>query len=285
MYKFLKRFTIALFIWIVFFSIVDKLRANEIYITQSGSNLDLDIVQDGENNSIGTSLTDTCLSGDGTTATLKQWNDNNTMSVCSTGSDNTVKVLQGSLSGNSGDNTVELTVTGNDNTVTLLQDRNDAGNDDPNADGYHETNVAITGDNNNVWQAQRNNGTWGSGPDGHESNIAIDGDYADIDVVQQADVKKTLNIDIDADYVTADVLQNGHGTHTINLDVDNSNSTFDLDQGYNPGSSSGHSMNISTSGTYSSDVTVSQQSNTPKSYSLSQTCVTVGGCAVSVTQN
>ena len=259
--------------------------SNEIYLNQIGDDLDLNIVQDGEDNSIGTSLVDACLDGDDTTVTLKQWHDNNAISVCSTGSGNDVKVLQGSLSGNSGDNTANLSVTGNDNTVTLLQDRNNAGNDDPYADGNHETNIAITGDNNNVWQAQRNNGTWGSGPNGHETNIAIDGDYADVDVVQQADVGKTLNVDIDADYVTADVLQTGHGTHTINLDVDNSNSTFDLDQGYNPGSSSGHSMNIATSGTYASDITVTQESNTPKSYSLSQTCVTVGGCSVTVTQN
>ena len=259
--------------------------SNEIYLSQIGDDLDLDIVQDGENNSIGTSLTDVCLSGDETTATLKQWHDNNAMSICSTGTGNNIKVLQGSLSGASGDNSVDLTVTGNDNTVTLLQDRNDAGNDDPIADGNHETTVTITGDGNNVWQAQRNNGVWGSGPDGHESIIDINGKYADVDVRQQADVKKTLSIDIDADYVTANVKQTGHGQHDIALDVDNNNSTFDLDQGYNPGSSSGHSMNISTSGTYSSDVTVSQQSNTPKSYTLSQTCVTVGGCSVTVTQN
>lgn len=259
--------------------------SNEIYLSQIGDGLDLDIVQDGQNNSIGTSLTDACFDGDDTTATLKQWHDNNAMSVCSTGSGNTVKVLQGSLSGGSGDNSVDLTVTGNDNTVTLTQDRNDAGNDDPTADGNHETTVTITGNNNNVWQAQRNNGTWGSGPDGHQSTIDINGDYADVDVRQLADVKKTLSIDIDADYVTADIKQNGHGKHDIALDVDNDYSTFDLDQGYNPGSSSGHSMNISTSGTYSSDVTVSQQTNTPKSYTLSQTCVTVGGCSVTVTQN
>lgn len=262
-----------------------KAWANDVYINQVGDDLTLTVVQDGQNNSIGTSLTDACFDGDDTTATLKQWDDNNAMSVCSTGSGNTVKILQGSLTALSGDNTADLTVTGNDNTVTLLQDRNDAGNDDPSAVGYHDTTVTITGNNNNVWQAQRNNGTWGSGPDGHESTIDINGDYADVDVVQQADVKKTLSIDIDADYVTADVRQTGHGQHDIVLDVDNDYSTFDLDQGYNPGSSSGHSMNIATSGTYSSDVTVSQQSNTPKSYSLSQTCVTVGGCSVTVTQN
>lgn len=262
-----------------------KAWANDVYINQVGNDLTLTVVQDGQNNSIGTSLTDACFDGNNTTATLKQWDDNNAMSVCSTGSGNTVKILQGSLTALSGNNTADLTVTGDDNTVTLLQDRNDVGNDDPTADGYHDTIVTITGNNNNIWQAQRNNGTWGSGPNGHESTIDINGDYADVDVVQQADVKKTLNIDIDADYVTADIRQNGHGQHDITLDVDNANSTFDLDQGYNPGATSGHSMSISTGGTYASNITVLQESNTPKSYSLSQTCVTVGGCSVAVTQN
>ena len=72
-----------------------KAASNEIYINQAGDNLELTVVQDGQNNSIGTSLVDACLDGDDTTATLKQWDDNNAMSVCSTGSGNTVKVLQG----------------------------------------------------------------------------------------------------------------------------------------------------------------------------------------------
>ena len=52
MYKFLKRFTILLFIWMVFFSIVDKLKANEITVTTTGDNGTLNIVQDGINNYI-----------------------------------------------------------------------------------------------------------------------------------------------------------------------------------------------------------------------------------------
>ncbi len=36
MYKFLKKLTIFLFIWMVFYSIIDKLKANEIYVSQTG---------------------------------------------------------------------------------------------------------------------------------------------------------------------------------------------------------------------------------------------------------
>lgn len=258
---------------------------NEILIYQTGDNLDLTIDQIGWDNKIGSSSNHADILGLNSTVTLKQWNRSNEIWLYSNGSNNTLKILQGSDSGASGNNDADLVVIGNTNTITLLQDRNDAGNDDTNADGYHDTSVYIVGNNNNVWQAQRNNGTWGSGPDGHVSQIDIYGNYADIDIVQQADVKKTLSIDIDADYVTADIRQNGHGTHSITLDVDNDSSTFDLDQGYNPGSSSGHSMNIATSGTEPSYITVNQASNTAQTYSLTQTCVTVGGCSVSVTQN
>ena len=257
---------------------------NVILIDQAGDNLDLTITQDGYGNKIGSSSNYADILGLNSTVTLKQWNRSNEIWLYSNGSNNTLKILQGSTTAASGNNDADLVVFGNTNNVTLLQDRNDAGNDDPTAVGYHDTVVYITGNNNNVWQAQRNNGTWGAGPDGHESHIDIFGDYADIDVVQQADVKKTLSIDIDADYVTADIFQTGHGAHSLSLDVDNDNSTFDLDQGYNPGATSGHSINISTSGTQPSYFTVNQASNTPKTYSITQGCYTTGGCTVSVTQ-
>jgi hypothetical protein len=258
---------------------------NVILIDQSGDNLDLTVDQIGYGNKIGSSLNYADILGLNSTVTLKQWNRSNEIWLYSNGSNNTLKILQGSETGVSGNNDADLVVYGDTNNVTLLQDRNDAGNDDPNADGYHDTSVYIVGNNNNVWQAQRNNGTWGSGPDGHVSQIDIYGNYADIDIVQQADVKKTLSIDIDADYVTADIRQNGHGLHSITLDVDNDNSTFDLDQGYNPGATSGHSMSISTSGTQPSYFTINQASNTPQTYSVTQACYTTGGCTVSVTQN
>lgn len=46
--------------------------ANEIYITQSGDDLDLDIVQDGQDNKIGDSTTDMTLQGDTMTFDITQ---------------------------------------------------------------------------------------------------------------------------------------------------------------------------------------------------------------------
>ena len=50
MYKFLKLFTIILFIWMLFFSIIDKVKANEAQISLHGDNTILNITQDGSNN-------------------------------------------------------------------------------------------------------------------------------------------------------------------------------------------------------------------------------------------
>ena len=124
MYKFLKKFTIALFIWLVFFSIVDKLRANEIYVAQSGSNVDLDITQDGENNQIeGLSGSGYAIVyGNNTTATFTQTGDNNQIRVWSdSSSGKKTDVSQTgnnniSLADNHGqDNTIITNVTGNNN--------------------------------------------------------------------------------------------------------------------------------------------------------------------------
>ena len=46
--------------------------ANDIYIQQSGDNLDLDITQDGQNNVAGTSLTGIALDGNTMTFSINQ---------------------------------------------------------------------------------------------------------------------------------------------------------------------------------------------------------------------
>lgn len=223
--------------------------------------------------------------GDRFTATISMQGDNQQIKGVSTtstieGDDVEIKVLTGTSS--TSNNLVELEIDGDDNTAIVLQDRTDMGNDDTEAYGYHSSSIKLVGTNNYAKTIQRNNGT--NATEGHTSSIDVLGNNATIDVKQVADYGKTANVDIDANNVTVDIYQNGHGNHTINLDVDNAGSTFDLDQGYNPGTS-GHSMNISTSGAYASTVTVSQQSNTQQTYSLTQDCQTTGGCSVSVTQN
>jgi len=222
--------------------------------------------------------------GERFTATISMQGDNHQIKGVSTtstidGDDVEIKVLTGTSS--TSNNLVELEIDGNNNTAIALQDRTDMGDDDDIAYGYHTSSIKLVGINNYAKTIQRNNGT--NATEGHTSNIDVLGNNATVDVKQIADYGKTASVDIDANNVTVDIYQNGHGNHTINLDVDNSGSTFDLDQGYNPGTS-GHSMSIATSGAYASTVTVSQQSNTQQTYTLTQNCQTVGGCSVSVSQ-
>ena len=53
--------------------------ANEIYITQIGDSLDLDISQDGKDNKIGDSTTDAGLYGDNMVFSITQTGDTNTI--------------------------------------------------------------------------------------------------------------------------------------------------------------------------------------------------------------
>ena len=41
---------------LIMFMMVSTVYANDIYVTQSGATLDLDILQDGQNNTIGSSM-------------------------------------------------------------------------------------------------------------------------------------------------------------------------------------------------------------------------------------
>ena len=63
---------------LIFFSF--PVFANDIYITQSGDNLDLDITQDGQDNEFGDSTTDVLLDGDDMTFSITQTGNFNEIS-------------------------------------------------------------------------------------------------------------------------------------------------------------------------------------------------------------
>src|SRR5210317_1614917 len=159
MYRFLKKFTILLFIWMVFFSIVDKLKANEIYIDQVGNNVNIDIIQKGENNQIkGRTTTNAPISGNNNTLNINQ--------------------------GYNGNNLIQMTVDGNSNSVLIGQEKFYSGgtfSDDTNSYGHHSSSVEISGDGNDVEIIQRNNNSSSSG---HSSNVRFRGDNNSIATLQ-----------------------------------------------------------------------------------------------------
>ena len=269
MYKFLKKLTIFLFIWMVFFSIIDKLKANEIYVSQTGTgnNLNLQILQDGEDNKIDMSI------GNHT---------NNTIEIEQKGDDGYVgyTTLWGSGYSWGGD------IDGDNNSLSIKQLCNQApscggdrfefhisgsNNDVDFAQGYHVTNTGtllavddyeygghfvrldIHGSNNTFLGSQRSNNS------GHEhSNVTyIYGSNNDVYTRQESNQDKTLNLTINNSNNDVDIIQKGSATH---------------------------SATITLNGTYATDLDLLQQGSTAQSYTLSQSCATVGGCSVSVTQ-
>ena len=92
--------------------------ANDIYIEQSGDNLDLDITQDGQNNVAGNSTTAMSLTGGSMTFSISQVGDSNVIEASINGATYT-----GNINLTGGLNTVDLDcASGNCDTVSMSID-------------------------------------------------------------------------------------------------------------------------------------------------------------------
>ena len=151
MIKFLKDNAILIFVLSCILAVSTQADGNEIYVNQSGANLDLDITQDGQNNQI------EGLSGSGS-ALLR--GSNNTVSFTQTGDSNQIRVWSDSSSGKSmttsqtGNSNISLVDNhGQDNTITTDVDGNsnytfdEIGNG---GDTDNSINTIVTGNSNNV---------------------------------------------------------------------------------------------------------------------------------------
>lgn len=194
--------------------------ANDIYISQVGDTLDLDITQDGSNNEFGDSTTSVALNGASMTFAITQTGNNNDIAAVInganytgtwvfTGDSNTVDLKCSSASaGNCETVTLNITTTGDDNTYDF--DIGEAADADSASISF-----TITGDDNIV-------------------NAAVDGESAAITVVSNnstslstnstaGDAGNEFTFDIDGDGST-----NGH---TVNLTVTGGGSFYDITQG------------------------------------------------------
>ena len=132
--------------------------ANDIYITQIGDTLDLDITQDGSDNQFGDSTTGAVLKGDSMVFSITQTGDNNDIAAIIngdsysgtwtfTGDTNVVDFKCDSLgtagAGNCETVDVDITTTGDDNTFKIyIGESADAGGAD--------VTFTVTGDDNVV---------------------------------------------------------------------------------------------------------------------------------------
>ena len=149
---------------------------------------------------------------------------------------------------------------GDDNTVRWGQgvawtnSTSDTFSNDGDEGSGHYARLDIHGDNNHMQGHQTNQGS----TSGHTFTSIIYSDNNDIWARQQHDGGKTINLTTWVDGNDITLRQKGAWAQ--------------------------HSATISLSGSEPTTLNLLQQGTTSQSYSLSQTCYTVGGCSISVTQ-
>jgi hypothetical protein len=255
--------------------------ANEIYIEQSGDNLEMTVVQEGSDNQVmpigitsklngddltlsitqkgDTNLIEGNVNGNSNTSDLRQTSDDNFQRVSVVGSNNDVKVYQGTQS----DGTVDVdetggheaywTVTGGSNTVASYQTDETRGGGGGAA--HHLANV-VNGDNNVVEHTQR-------GKAGHDGFVEIQGDGNDVKLYQRGrNGQQWADIVLTGDGHTVDASQGGSMGHTFEVDLTNGGGAYSV------------ISNQTTNNT-----------TTSKTYSLTGICTNGNGCSVTVSQN
>jgi hypothetical protein len=230
---------------------------NQIYITQSGDNLDLDIVQyDNDNLVAGTTSTSSSLvAGD------------------ISGDNNTVSITQGNNAGSFSDNNVLLfDLNGDSNNISVRQ------GDNVDDAGGHRTKLKVTGNYNTMGILQENDG--GIGSNGHFMDVDVNGNSNTAYVDQKDDGDKMTFLDVNGSSNNIDILQQGSGEHFVDVTL-GSDQTVDITQD----GSGDHAATIDMSG-YSTTLDLSQSGSTDKNYTLNTICTNSNGCGTTtVNQN
>ena len=207
--------------------------ANDIYVTQSGNALDLDITQDGENNTVGNSTTASASAGATTILNIDQIGDSNVITyqiagatytgvINLVGNSNNVDLNCDSGGSNSSCGTANAVInfTGSSNDIDL-----DIG----------QTSSANTADVDIVGQ---------SGSDSNVVAATVDGNSAVLTITVNGDTNNYL-IDIDGNgdanghtlihshtggIADVDIIQSGTNDNMITLTTSGDNADIDISQ-------------------------------------------------------
>tara|TARA_R100001198_G_C5216711_1_gene200214 strand:- start:82 stop:975 length:894 start_codon:yes stop_codon:yes gene_type:complete len=241
---------------------------NHVHVdqVQSGDNFELDVDQIGHNNLVDFSFN----------------HQNNIVNLLQSGNNNYIGYtdLWGSGYNWGGD------LDGLDNEVDIRQ-KCSASSCNDNDFQFH-----IWGDNNEVafGQGYENNNSlspnWnydGTEPGGNFVRLDIHGDNNKFKGSQKMDTS-SIRHDIIA-YIYGDdndvyVRQMQNGNKDLDLRIYNDDNEVTITQKNN----GAHNATITITGTYATDLSLSQVGNTTQNYTLSQNCITSGGCSVTVTQ-
>ena len=218
---------------LIMFMMVSTVYANDIYVTQSGATLDLDILQDGQNNTIGSSTTSSSVIGATTNFDIKQVGNSNVITFDInganytgtwdiTGNSNNIDFNCDSTGNNSscGTATANITWTGNSSDIDLdIGETSAAGNATVNITGASgsDSNViaasidgtsviltlSVNGDTNNYLIDIDGNGD----VNGHTLIHSHTGGIADVDITQSGVYDNMLNLTTSGDNHDIDIIQ------------------------------------------------------------------------------
>jgi hypothetical protein len=183
---------------------------NKIYMTQSGSGIDLDIMQDGDDNLItGTDLTSAAnITGDSISLSITQKNTDNVLGIDINGNSNDVDIWQDTSQ------RAIVGITGASNTVALMQLH-------LSGSGAHHSSINVAGNSNSVTIDQKETG---------DKILFLDIDSSNtVDIDQLGTGEHFLDVTL-TDNHTVTVTQDGSGTHNGYLDLSGNPTTMNLTQ-------------------------------------------------------
>ena len=219
--------------FILFILMTNLSWSNDIYVTQSGASLDLDITQDGENNTVGNSTTASASTGATTILNIDQIGNSNVIKyqingatytgvINLVGNSNDVDLNCDSTGGNSscGSANAVINFTGNSNDIDLY---------------IGQTSAATSADVDIVGQ---------SGSDSNVVAATVDGTSAVLTITVNGDTNNYL-IDIDGNgdvnghtlihshtggIADVDIVQSGTNDNMITLTTSGDNADIDISQ-------------------------------------------------------
>ena len=227
------------------FSVVQAGNDNSVYFSVGGNNNTIYLQQEGKNNDIG--WTDAWGSGYSWGGDLD-------------GNNNNIEIRQKCSFSTCNANDAQFHIQGNNNDVLFGQGYYLSSTDDTTFDydnyepGGNFLRLDIHGDNNDFSGSQKMD----SSSTTHSMTVNLYSNSNDVFAQQWANGNKTLTLTTNNDSNIVDIEQNSTGAHSATISLDGTNpTTLDL----------------------------LQQGTTNQSYTLTQSCVTVGGCSISVTQD
>ena len=170
--------------------------ANEIYINQVGDNLNMEVVQDGEDNyfqycAVNNDSNCTDVNGNAHNQADGVASDDSTVTSSTVGNNNTVVVAHATGQNNTNENITNIDIIGDRNKAqTIFSNQSNGSHRFSNMDwgGLKESNIEIDGDDNTVQVRSDSYGT-------AEANISVTGDDNDVTVYQRS-MRNVANIDV-----------------------------------------------------------------------------------------